>query len=101
LERSKIKVSSISVDELVDLCGKAEDAARKFILSRVPRRKVINLIISVNAERNEKGEMTFDVDVEVQLSSTMRGFDIKRLVRDAVDESFRVIGNYLEKDSEG
>jgi len=94
-------VSSISVDELEDLCGKAEDAARKFILSRVPRRKVTNLIISVDAERNEDGEMTFDVDVEVQLSPTMRGFDVKRLVRDAVDESFRVIENYLGKGSEG
>ncbi len=94
-------MSSISVDELEDLCGKAEDAARKFILSRVPRRKVTNLIISVDAERNEDGEMTFDVDVEVQLSPTMRGFDVKRLVRDAVDESFRVIENYLGKGSEG
>jgi len=101
LTTARRKASSLTAEDLENICGKAEEAARRYILSRVPRNKVLYLTISVDAERSNDGEITVDVDVEVQLSRTMRGFNVKKLVNEAVEESFRVLDEFFGTGGEG
>lgn len=93
--KSKSPVSSLSYEEMEELGERAEEAARAYILSRVPRRKITDLTVAVDAEKTEEGELNVNVDVEVRLSSTMRNFDVEELVNGAVEASFKAVEEYL------
>ncbi|MHA1606910.1 MAG: DUF3194 domain-containing protein [Candidatus Freyarchaeota archaeon] len=60
------KFFSVSEEEIEEICNLAERAARRYVLSRCRKRDVIDLKIVVSSEI--KDEITFNVDLEVQLS---------------------------------
>ncbi|MHA1711502.1 MAG: DUF3194 domain-containing protein [Candidatus Freyarchaeota archaeon] len=60
------KFFSVSEEEIEEICNLAEKAARRYVLSRCRKRDVIDLKIVVSSEI--KDEITFNVDLEVQLS---------------------------------
>lgn len=86
---------SLSSDQLEQLCEIAEEAARDYIKSKIPWRKVSDLNIAVEA--GGEGSLTLNVDVEVRLSPLLRDTDVKGLTRGAVDAAFSSAEEFLRK----
>ena len=87
--------SSLNPDQIEELCERAEEAARRYILSRIPKRRVSELTIIV--ETGGTDALTVDVDVEVRLSPLMRRVDVDKLVKGAVEAAFEAVDDYLEE----
>lgn len=73
-------------DQIEKLCLIGEKAARKFILSRVASKEIESLEISVQAEDTKP--LKLEVDVAITLSPSMKGFNVQKLVDEAVREAF-------------
>ena len=89
-----LKVSSLTYNQLVEICEEAEEAARRRILSEVSQRKISDLNITVDAEGGET--LTITVDVELTLSPTARNVDVKSLTDEAVRAAFESIERSLK-----
>lgn len=92
---AKRSVTSLTYKELEEICSIAEEAARRYILSRVPKNGVSDISISVSLESSET--LNVDVDVEVRLSPLYRKINVKDLVEESVKAAFEAIEKYLEK----
>ena len=73
----------------------AEEVARKYILSKVPLKKIETLNIS--SETEGIGPVTLTIDVDIVLSPSMRDFKVKKLADEAVDDAFVSAEKYLRE----
>jgi hypothetical protein len=73
----------------------AEEAARKYVFSKVPPKKIETLNIS--SETEGTGPVTLTIDVDIVLSPSMRDFNVKKLADEAVDEAFGSAEKYLRE----
>ncbi|MEM2386272.1 MAG: DUF3194 domain-containing protein [Candidatus Bathyarchaeia archaeon] len=78
----------LTPEEVEELCSATEEAARKYILSKVPPKRVETLNISVDVEAENGKPLTLTVEVELTLSPLMRDFDVQKLANEAVKEAF-------------
>jgi len=85
----------LTIEQIEMLCSTAENAARRYILSRVPPKMVEKLNISVEAEGTKPVNVTVEIDAE--LSPKMKDFDAGKLVTEAVKEAYKASENYLRK----
>jgi len=76
-----------------ELCTIADDAARKYIASKVSSKEISDLTVAVSLEES-KG-MNVEVDVELTLSSAKSPMDEKKLAEGAVKAAFRAIDEYV------
>jgi hypothetical protein len=84
-------VEDLSMPELTDeqmegLCLAAEKAAREYVLTKVSSKKIERLDISAEADGKKPVELR--VEVEITLSSSMKHYDVRNLVDDAVRKAF-------------
>jgi len=93
----KRRLAELTPEQIEELCFMAEEAARGYILSRVPPKRVETLNISADIEVEEGKPLTLTVDVELTLSPIMKDFDIQRLADEAVKEAFSAAEKYLEE----
>ena len=91
----EIGIPKLTSEQVEELCGIAEETARKYVLSKVPLRRISVLNVTVDAEGTKP--ITINVDVEVVLSPLMKNFDVKKLVKEATERAFTSIKKYLEK----
>jgi hypothetical protein len=89
----ELGIPELTNEQVEALCSNAEDTARKYILSKVPMKKVEKLDISVEAEGAKPLNLTVDVDFE--LSQQEKDIDVKKLVDEAVKEALEASENYL------
>jgi hypothetical protein len=83
-------------DEQVEkLCEIAEKAAREYIISKVPMRKISDFDITVETDGLKPLNVT--VDIKLELSPLMRNFDAQKLVEEAVKKAFEAVDNYLRE----
>lgn len=77
------------------LCTTAEEAARKYVLSKLSKKDIESLDISVEAE----GTKAIDLEVEINLilSSKANGIDSQAIVNVAVKEAFAAGESFLGK----
>jgi hypothetical protein len=85
----------LTTEQTETLCSTAEDAARKYILSKVTFKMVEKLDISVEVEGTKPVNIT--VEIDLVLSPKMRSFDAEALVNEAVKEAHGASENYLRK----
>ena len=85
----------LTTEQVEQLCTIAEGAARKFVLSKVPSKKVEKLDILAEAEGTRPLRVTIDVDIG--LSPSMKGFNVKKLSDEAVKEAFASAEKYLRE----
>ncbi|MFB3889524.1 MAG: DUF3194 domain-containing protein [Candidatus Bathyarchaeia archaeon] len=95
MEPLEIGLPELTSEQVEDLCAKAENAARKYILARVNQKLLDGLDISVEAEGTKPVSLT--VEVDLALSPNAKGIDQKRLADDAVKEAFKTIEQTLRK----
>lgn len=88
-------IPELTSEQIEEMCGIAEEAARKYVLSKVPPKRIETLNISVEAENIKP--LTLTVDVDVVLSPLMKNFEVEKLVDEAVKEAFTSAEKYLRK----
>lgn len=84
---------TLTSKQIEELCSIVEEAARKYILSKIPSKKIETLDISVEAEGAKP--VTLSVDVAVTLSPSMKNLDVQGLVDKAVEEAFTSAEKHL------
>jgi len=92
---SKRPLSSLTYEEMEKLCEIAEEAARKYIMSKVPSEYISDVSISVDLEGSES--LNVEVDVEVELSPLYKKVNVKEIVEGSVKAAFDAIEKYLDK----
>ncbi|MEM3553978.1 MAG: DUF3194 domain-containing protein [Candidatus Bathyarchaeia archaeon] len=90
-----IGLPELTPEQIEELCSKAEEAARGYVLSKVPPKQVETLNISV--ETDGEKPLTLTVDVEIVLSPLMQEYDVQRLADEAVKEAFKSAEKYLRE----
>jgi hypothetical protein len=91
----EVRRPSLSYDQLERLCEIAEEAARRYVSSRIPSRGISDLSVSVNSVDSEN--LTLEIDVEVTLSPLFSKVDVKKLAEKAVEAAFKAVEDYLRE----
>ncbi|MEM3696806.1 MAG: DUF3194 domain-containing protein [Candidatus Bathyarchaeia archaeon] len=86
-------IPELTSEQIEELCTVAENAAREYVTSRVPSKRIETLNISVEVEGTKP--VTVTIDVDVVLSPLMKDFDVKGLAEEAVKEAFVSVDKYL------
>ncbi|MEA2089817.1 MAG: DUF3194 domain-containing protein [Thermoproteota archaeon] len=91
----EIGIPKLSLEQIATLCEIAERAARIYILSKVPSRRISTLNITV--ETGGAKPVSVTMDVEVTLSPLMKNYDVEKLVSKAKEKAFSSVKKHLEK----
>ena len=91
----ELGLPELTAEQIEALCLTAENAARKFILARVPQKTVEKL--NVSAEANGTKPVNLTVEIDLVLSPRTRNVDLDKLAAEAVKEALKVSENYLRK----
>jgi len=91
----ELGIPELTSEQIEELCAIAEEAAREYLLSKVPSKRIETLNISVEAEGAKP--VTLKVDVDIALSPLMKDFDAQKLVDEAVKEAFTSVEKYLRE----
>jgi len=91
----EVRRTSLSYDQLEKLCEVAEEAARRYVSSRIPSRGISDLSITVSSTDSET--LNLEVDVEVTLSPLFRKADVKKLAEEAVAAAFKAAEGYMRE----
>ena len=87
-----INLAALSPDELKAICEAGESAASEYVLSRVDKRLVKGLSISVATEK--RNETTFSVDVSIDLEPVL-DMDAEELADLAAQAALDAIDNKM------
>lgn len=88
-------IPELTDEQMEELCSAAEEAARKYVLSRLPPKKIKMLNASVEAEGNKP--LTLTVDVDVTLTKITKDYNVQSIVDGAVKEAFKAAEEYLRE----
>jgi hypothetical protein len=91
----EIGIPKLTLDQITELCEIAETAARKNILSKVPKSKIVTLDVVVKADGIKIIQV--NIGVNVVLSPLMKGFDVDTLTNEATKHAFIKIEEYLRE----
>ena len=91
----EIGIPELTSKQVEELCEVGERAARDYIASKIPARRITSLDIVIDVEGAKP--ITVNVDIEIALSPLMKDYDAKQLINEAKQEAFKVIEEYLRK----
>jgi hypothetical protein len=91
----EIGLPELTSEQIEELCLTAENAAREYVLSKVPAKQIETLNISVEAEATKP--LTLTVEVDILLSPLMKNFDARKLSDEAMREAFASAEKYLRE----
>jgi hypothetical protein len=85
----------LTTEQIELLCQTSENAARKYVLSKVSQKDVDRLDISVEAYGSKPVNVT--VEINLILAAKTKGTDAEALVKEAVNEAHKAVENFLRK----
>jgi hypothetical protein len=88
-------IAELTLEQIEELCERAEQAARDYVLSKVSIGKLTILDVLVSAEGTKP--VTVEVDVTVVLSPLMKDFDVEALTKEARNRAFAIIEEYMRE----
>ena len=91
----EIGIPELTLEQVAELCERAEQAARDYVLSKIPASRIATLDVTVDAEGTKP--VTANVDVTVVLSPLMKDFDVEALTKEATKRAFAHIEEYLRE----
>jgi hypothetical protein len=91
----ELGIPELTTEQIEVLCSTAEDAARKYLLSKVSSKNIERLDISVEADGAKPVNVT--VEVDLVLLSEAKDVDADALVKQAVEQAHKATENYLRK----
>jgi len=86
---------SLSDDQIEELCILADEAARKYVTSKISKNEITDMAVSVNLE--DAHELVIEIEVELSLSDLHSDEDAKKLANEAVKSAFRAIDEYVKE----
>lgn len=87
-------IPSLTYEELEKICEIAEEAARRYIFSRVKKEYVSDISILVDLESLES--LNVNIEVEVRLSPFCRSVNAKEIAEGSVRAAFETIEKFLK-----
>ena len=91
----ELGIPELTTEQIETLCSTAENAARKYVLSKVRSKMVDKLDICVEAAGSKPVDVTVEINLELKAAS--KGIDAQMLVNEAVKEAHKAGENYLRK----
>ncbi|MGD0645635.1 MAG: DUF3194 domain-containing protein [Candidatus Bathyarchaeia archaeon] len=91
----ELGIPELTIEQIETLCSKAENAARKYVFSKVSSKMVDRLDISVEAVGSKPVNVT--VEIDLALSPQAKGIDAQTLVKEATNEAHKDSEKYLRK----
>jgi post-segregation antitoxin (ccd killing protein) len=91
----ELGIPELTTEQIEILCSTAENAARKYVLSKVTSKMVDRLDISVEATGSKPVNVT--VEVDLALTPQAKGINAEALVKEATNEAHKASENYLRK----
>jgi hypothetical protein len=91
----ELGIPELATEQIETLCSTAENAARKYVLSKVSSKMVDRLDISVEAVGSKPVDVT--VEINLTLTSEAKGVDAQALVKEAIGVAHEASENYLRK----
>ena len=88
------EIPELTDEQIEEMCEIAEKAAREYILSKIPLKKISDFDITVETEGLKP--LNVSVEVNLELSPLMRSYDAKKLTEEAVKKAFEAIDEYLK-----
>lgn len=88
-------IPELSIEQLEELCERAERAAREHVLSKIPKKRVYTLDVTIDAEGTKP--LKVNIDVAIVLSPLMKDFDVEALTKEATERAFAQIEEYLRE----
>ena len=88
-------IPELTTEQIETLCSTAENAARKYVLSKVSSKMIERLDISIEAAGSKPVEVI--VEINLELTPTAKGIDAQDLVKKATNEAHKASENYLRK----
>ena len=88
-------IPELTLEQVAELCERAEQAARKYVLFKIPKNRIATLDVTVDAEGTKP--LTVNVDVTVVLSPLMKDFDVEALTKEATKIAFAHIEETLRE----
>ena len=85
----------LTTEQIENLCSTAENAARKYVLSKVSNKDIDRLDVSVEADGSKPVNVT--VEIDLILGSQTKNVDADVLVKEAVNEAHKATENFLRK----
>ena len=91
----ELGIPELTTEQIETLCSSAEDAVRKYILSKVSHKDVSRLDVSVEAEGFKPINVTIEVNLELSTQAKNIDVDSDDLVKQAVNEGHKATENFL------
>jgi hypothetical protein len=91
----ELDIPELTSEQIEELCVIAEEAAREYVLSKIPLKRIETLNIGVEADGTKP--VSLIVDIDIALSPLMKNFDAQKLVDEAVKEAFAMAEKYLRE----
>jgi len=91
----ELGIPELTTDQIETLCQTAENAARKYILSKVHSKMIDKLDICVEAVGSKPVNVT--VEIDFALAPVAKDIDAQVLVKEAINEAHKASENYLRK----
>jgi len=91
----EIGLPTLSPEQKENICILAEKAARDYITSKVPSRRISALDITVEVEGEKP--LTVSVDIEISLSPLMKNYNAEQLANEATKKAQEAAEAYLRK----
>jgi hypothetical protein len=88
-------IPTLTLRQVEEICEKAEETAKKHVLSQIPISRITTLDVIVDAEGTKP--LTVNVDVTIVLSPLMKDFDVKALTKEATKRAFAQIEEDLRE----
>jgi hypothetical protein len=88
-------IPELTSEQIEGLCVVTEEAARKYVYSKVPKKRIETLSISVEVEGTKP--VNLKVDIDIGLPSSMDKFNVPELADKAVKKAFKSAQKYLRE----
>ena len=95
MELLELGIQDLTDEQIEELCDIAENAARKHVFSKINKKFIDTLNISVEAEGTEPLNVTIEVDLEP--SKKTQVLDSNTIVNESIDSAFKATEEYLRR----
>ena len=93
----ELGIPELTTEQIETLCSTAEDAVRKYVLSKISHKNIDRLEISVEANGTKPVNVTVEINLELLPQAKNIDIDTDVLVKEAVEEGHKAAENFLRK----
>jgi len=89
----ELGIPELTSEQIEEVCTIAEEEARKYVASKIPRKHIERL--NVTAEVEGARPVTVTIDVDIGLTSAAKGFNVQKVADEAVKEGIKAAEKHM------